>query len=595
MAEVFRLATAASSSPETQVLWRSLDACEIRILEAEGCRCPDWAGVFVSPRTTLDCISDCRFEGRVRMDLPGGGRLRSSTIVDCDFAGPVIVDRVDLLDGYSLGEGAEVSCCHEVRFRPGSSCGSGMILELGSETGERSLRGLATLTVALAAALTSREPWPGARLHYDEKLDALNSELSLRERGWMGRRSSIRCTALVENVFLGEECIIDSASSVRGCFMLGGEGEGSRISDGSVVRSSALQWGSSVDSLSVVTSSIVGERAAVEKSAKLSSSLLGPDSVHACGEITASLVGPQVAAHHQSLLIAARWPEGCGNVGYGANVGSNHTSRLPDQGIAVGGGVFFGLGCSVKFPCSLENAPGTVVATGVVMPPQKLEFPFSLVTEATRTGEGGPPGLLELRPGWGIYGNLFSLLRNLGKNSSRRRASRTPPPEGPAGPGTLHLVLQARDRLRSVSGKEFYTSADLPGAGACFVTEQSRARALEGYDLYAAWQILHAFAAELRPDECNKALSRVTSPAGLASTEFQGRSPRDLLCFYQGVLVRMSGMALESRARDFSRGSSTIGDYAEVHLPPEKDPVLQGILLSLSEELACVKGLEERI
>ena len=49
-----------------------------------------------------------------------------------------------------------------------------------------------------------------------------------------------------------------------------------------------------------------------------------------------SLVGPFVAFHHQALLIAAYWPEGKGNIAYGANVGSNHTGKAPDQEIRPG-------------------------------------------------------------------------------------------------------------------------------------------------------------------------------------------------------------------------------------------------------------------
>ena len=60
---------------------------------------------------------------------------------------------------------------------------------------------------------------------------------------------------------------------------------------------------------------------------KLTHSVLGPDSGVGAGECLHCLVGPFVGFHHQSLLIATIWPLGRGNVGYGANVGSNHTSR----------------------------------------------------------------------------------------------------------------------------------------------------------------------------------------------------------------------------------------------------------------------------
>ena len=61
-------------------------------------------------------------------------------------------------------------------------------------------------------------------------------------------------------------------------------------------------------------------------------------------QVTSCLVGPFVGFHHQALLIACFWPSGKGNIGYGANVGSNHTLKAPDQELWPGEGLFFGLG-----------------------------------------------------------------------------------------------------------------------------------------------------------------------------------------------------------------------------------------------------------
>ena len=74
--------------------------------------------------------------------------------------------------------------------------------------------------------------------------------------------------------------------------------------------------------------------------------------------------------HALSLLLLAIWFEGKGNIGYGANIGSNHTGRLPDQESIPGEGVFFGLGCSIKYPCNFHNAPYSIIASGVVTLPE---------------------------------------------------------------------------------------------------------------------------------------------------------------------------------------------------------------------------------
>ena len=100
--------------------------------------------------------------------------------------------------------------------------------------------------------------------------------------------------------------------------------------------------------------SAFAEHSSAEKHAKVTNSIVGPNTQIAQGEVTASLVGPFVGLHHQSMLIGVLWPEGKGNVASGANVGSNHTSRAPDQELWCGEGMFLGLGVNVKYPADFS-------------------------------------------------------------------------------------------------------------------------------------------------------------------------------------------------------------------------------------------------
>lgn len=90
---------------------------------------------------------------------------------------------------------------------------------------------------------------------------------------------------------------------------------------------------------------------------------------------------------------AALWFDGKGNIGYGANIGSNHTGRLPDQECIPGEGVFFGLGCNIKYPCNLHNAPYTIVASGTTLLPQRVDMPFSLINLPTKVHAGISPAM----------------------------------------------------------------------------------------------------------------------------------------------------------------------------------------------------------
>ena len=75
------------------------------------------------------------------------------------------------------------------------------------------------------------------------------------------------------------------------------------------------------------------------------------------GASVGPLVGPFVGFHHQALLIACFWPDGKGNIGYGANVGSNHTLKAPDQELWPGEGCFFCRKPSIRAGSASALAP----------------------------------------------------------------------------------------------------------------------------------------------------------------------------------------------------------------------------------------------
>jgi hypothetical protein len=138
------------------------------------------------------------------------------------------------------------------------------------------------------------------------------------------------------------------------------------------------------------------------------------------GELTASLFGPFVGFHHQSLLIAALWPSGRGNVGYGANIGSNHTGKAPDQEVRPGEGTFFGLATSIKFPFNMAKSPYSIIASGVTCMPQKLEMPFSLINSPSENITGLSNSINEIIPAWMLTNCMYALLRNESKFKSRQ-------------------------------------------------------------------------------------------------------------------------------------------------------------------------------
>lgn len=507
----------------------------IEILRSRGCSSADWSLVKTTPETGLELIENCRFSGEVTIHLPSG-EIRDTAIDNAVIFGPASIVSTGLVSGITVHPGCTVAFCGRVVSRgcPGFLMSS---FQAGLETGERSVPLMPLLNHLHAAELAAGGGRVGAH-----GLRLLMEESAAGIRGFAGQGTKIVSCPVVEDTILLQDAFIDGASSVRGSILLPGAG----VRDGAVVRSGVLQWNAVADSMSFVDRSMVGECSVVESHGKLTSSFLGADSVLGGGEITASLTGPFTGMHHQSLLIAASWPGGKGNVGYGANVGSNHTSRLPDQEVRPGAGLFFGLGTSVKFPSDLSGSPYSVLATGITTLPQKVEFPFSLITSPHTRPQGVPEGWNRLLPGWMLHANLYAVLRNQWKYRARKRSLHTPVETDVFTPGVLRMVESALNRLESVDDP-------VPGAGKNFILPEDRLAGIDAYRKCIRFFIL----LELFDK------GRMTT----------GEAGELLDLAYQ---VRES--VLGSREKDWSRGSAIISDYGEIHPAIDQDPFIAELI-----------------
>ncbi|CAB1104763.1 unnamed protein product [Ectocarpus sp. CCAP 1310/34] len=286
------------------------------------------------------------------------------------------------------------------------------------------------------------------------------------------------CSRVVD-VFIGANALLESCA-VENATILSTAEEPSRVTCGSSVTSSLLQHGVTVDRGCIVSDSLLMEHSHVDNHGKLTHSVLGPDSGVGAGECLHCLVGPFVGFHHQSLLIATVWPLGRGNVGYGANVGSNHTSRQADQEIWPGEGVFFGLSTVIKFPANYSESPFSVIGSGVTCLPQRVAFPFCLINSQEEAGlPGVSPGLNHLRPGWVLSESMYMVIRSEDK---RNRV------DWPVfRPSMMRLMADARARLvaAGLNKTEIYVGdRGVAGLGKNYMTEASRLEGIATYTLH---------------------------------------------------------------------------------------------------------------
>lgn len=563
--EIFQLASDEMFTvDDTPGEWISLTDSQIRLLEDNGNSSENWSGVSVFRDAVLDSVRNCVFKGEIRIAMTPaeieGNRfypvLRNCCLENVEVLPGCRIESTSLLRNLHMGEGVAIENCGRLVYEQNSICGCGVGLELGVETGERNVPSSPCLDTDLASVLSGGYDRVENLAVYHTYLDKFLSELRSKEIGLIGKASRIQDTPVLENCFIGSRVSILNACAVRNSTVLGGELIPASILDGALVRDSIIKWSSRVDSMAIVDKSMVGEASVVEKHGKLTLSFLGPNSVLAEGEITASLAGPFTSAHHQSLLIAARWPEGMGNIGYGANVGSNHTSRLPDQEIRPGEGMFFGLACSVKFPADYSQAPYSIIATGVTALPQRVEFPFSLICEPFNSVDGIPPAFNQIIPGWVLSDNLFAVQRNEEKYSSRNLARHWKPDGKIIREETVRMMMSSLQKLEVQSVKEIYTETDICGLGKNYLTEAHRLRAIETYRFHVRFFSLECLSSN--PEKLS-AFQR-----DYLEKEFPGVSGEELHEIVSDMRDVITESIRFSREKDYSRGCRIISDYADV-------------------------------
>jgi len=260
-------------------------------------------------------------------------------------------------------------------------------------------------------------------------------------------------------------------------------GRGARVCNISSLENSHLGESVCVENGALVKEAILESNSIATDNAVVKSSFIGSFSHISEAEVSNSLIGPLVQIHHHSLMISALWAEGRGNVGYGANVGSNHTGRMPDQEIAPGLGQFFGLGCSVKFPANFTEAPFTMIATGVICEPQRLKFPFGLIKNGNASF-----GLNEIIPGWVYSKNIYGVYRSIYKWDMRSGTKNNL--DLLFSKSVLNSVAYACDTLKEfLLGKQhtlpFSASEnEIPGLGSNYIKTENVEKIIEAYELY---------------------------------------------------------------------------------------------------------------
>ncbi|HUI92438.1 MAG TPA: DUF4954 family protein [Chitinivibrionales bacterium] len=569
---------------------RHLSEDEISRLKAQGNRAADWHLILVAEAFRPGGVTDSAFfgvcvlgafDGRpvaadASLAIPCG--IYKSVIVESEIGNNCLVYDVSMarylvLDQAVVHRVGALVCTGTCTF------GNGLDIPVGIETGGREVQSFADMTMTAAQAIAARRSDRQLQSGYRDFVKAY-AEAAASAFGIAGPGCVIRNTPRVADTFAGPGCFIDGATLVENATIMCTPQEKALIGGGAFVRNSCVQWGCEITSMAIVDDSVLTEHSRVERHAKVTKSIIGPNTEIAEGEVTACLVGPFVGLHHQALLIAALWPEGKGNVAAGANVGSNHTARAPDQELWCGEGTFIGLGANIKFPSDFSRAPYGIIATGVTTLPQRMEFPFSLINKPSAAPAGAPQSLNELIPGWVLSDNLYAVKRNESKFLKRNKAKRGAFACDTLRPDTIDLIVSARDRLKNAApAREWYGPADINGLGENFMTEESRKKGVATYDFYIEYYCLCGLAGRLAGGAAAVSVFRDATKdpvwehqRGLCGKEgLAKRGVKENLTRLFQMHEKVAADTKKAKQKDDERGRRVIADYDAAHTQAKDD------------------------
>jgi hypothetical protein len=570
-------------STKVPIRYRTLTPEEIETLEKNGNRCDDWSLVSVEPNFSPERINQSIFVGEVRLPaffgtvlLPGDVSFPTgiyySLVHNCTIEN-ALVHRVAMLSNVLVRFGAVLQNVGSIVSSGKISYQTGSDIVIGNEMGGRPLYVFPDITDELIDAQLLQKMNEEVQGSFAELINTWRQEVSL-PFGVVDKGAVISNTNIVRNSWIGPHARIEGASKIRNTVVLSSLEEPCNIYDSVIIENSNVQEGVKVHSGALVKNSVLMKRVKVGNKAFINSSIISSCCHIEEAEVTCSYVGPLTQMHHHSLLISTLWPMGGGNLGYGANVGSNHTGRRPDQELYAGQGLFFGLGVNIKFPANLKDSPFSIIATGVTCEPQRLMFPFSLIKKGTHS-DPSKSFLNELIPGWNYAKNAYALDRNFYKYSIRGKGFVDVSFGALSQSELVKNVFDAYQRLQVKTIKDVYLKEDILGLGSNYLRETVRQNALKTYREFLERFVLDACVSAMEADssllmESPKDFRKSFSGEVLREITKDWAFPEtvaDLLKKYKALEKEWFDCVFKGLDRDAVRGREIFDDYDEVHLP----------------------------
>lgn len=419
------------------ILYRNLTAYEIEVLVRNRNTSDDWNKLQVSDAFNPELVKNCKFFGLVRIGklesialeyhnitLPVG--LYDSTIISCDFGDNVVVNNVNYMSHYIVGNEVMIANVNELHTTDHSKFGNGIIkegesedvriwLEVCNENGGRKILPF--------NGMLPGDAWLWSKYRGDEELMQKFKEFTEKkfdkQRGYYGKIGDncvIKNTAIIKDVWVGPFAYIKGANKLKNLTVNSSMEAPSQIGEGCELVNGIIGFGCRIFYGVKAVRFFMASHSQLKYGARLINSYLGNNSTISCCEVLNSLIFPSHEQHHNNSFLIAATVMGQSNIAAGATLGSNHNSRAADGEMLTARGFWPGLCVSLKH--NSKFASFTLLAKGDYPAELNIPLPFSLVSNDEANNK-----LIVMPAYWFMY-NLYALARNSAKYVDRDKRTK---------------------------------------------------------------------------------------------------------------------------------------------------------------------------
>lgn len=450
------------------IKYRGLTAFEIEVLVRNRNTSDNWNNILVSNAFNPEQVHNCKFFGLVRIgklepyylefqNLRRPVGLYNSTIISCDFGDNIVIDNVNYISHYIVGNEVIVVNVNELATTDYSKFGNGSLkegeseklriwLELCNENGGRK--------VIPFDGMLPGDAYLWTQYRDDEAMQNKFKEFTVKRfdpnRGYygvIGDRTVIKNCKIIKDVNIGSDAYFKGANKLKNLTVNSSADAKSQIGEGCELVNGIVEYGCKIFYGAKAVRFYMASHSQLKYGARLINSYLGDNSTISCCEVLNSLIFPFHEQHHNNSFLCAALLQGQTNIAAGATIGSNHNSRSPDGEILAGRGFWPGLCVSLKH--NSKFASFTILAKGDYPAELNIPVPFSLVSNDVANDS------LVVMPGYWFMYNMYALARNSWKYTDRdKRTEKKQLIETDfLAPDTINEIISSLELLERLTGE----------------------------------------------------------------------------------------------------------------------------------------------